>query len=239
MFTKGRHGFHSNITYNDSHSQSAFMKTVLKVLLTTKHVKECVFESENLTYVLMPVGIGGEREPRQNVKGLQDDIACVIPSSLSQWESSSEDGTSSRFEAVKNERPSIIAVCHLALPCISQLSPGSLSSLACLLCAFRGNSCPQLTWCWGDMWDGHTDRQKTSKGQIMSNASRKPACALAQKLSGQLHKGEVNSEGHYLVQVPMDFDRMQMVSSSFCRTVWWPKTHSGPRRPCIAWDLRL
>lgn len=44
------------------------------------------------------------------------------------------------------------------------------------------------------------------------------ACALAQKLSGQLHKTEVNSEGHYLVQFPMGFDRMQMVSSSFCGT---------------------
>lgn len=65
------------------------------------------------------------------------------------------------------------------------------------------------------------------------------ACALAQKLSGQLHKAEVNSERHYLVQFPMDFDRMQVVSSSFCGTVRWPKTHSGPGRPCIAWDLRL
>lgn len=114
----------------------------------------------------------GERGPRQNVKRLQEDIACVIPSSLSQWESSSEDGTSSRFEAVKSERSLIIAVCHWALPWIGQLSPGSLSSLACLPCAFRGKSCPQLTWRRGDTWDGHTDRQKTSKGQIMCNAPR-------------------------------------------------------------------
>lgn len=46
------------------------------------------------------------------------------------------------------------------------------SSLACLLSVWKGNSCPQLTWCWGDTWDGHTNRQKTSKGRIMSSAPR-------------------------------------------------------------------
>lgn len=45
------------------------------------------------------------------------------------------------------------------------------------------------------------------------------ACALAQKLSGQLHKPEVDSEGHYLVQFPKGFDRIQMVSNSFSGTV--------------------
>lgn len=40
---------------------SAFMKVVSKALLTTKHVKKCVLESENPTYILMPVGTGGER----------------------------------------------------------------------------------------------------------------------------------------------------------------------------------
>lgn len=42
-------------------ARAAFMKIVLNALLTTKHDKKCVFESENTTYVLTPGGTGEER----------------------------------------------------------------------------------------------------------------------------------------------------------------------------------
>lgn len=42
-------------------AKSAFMKIVLKVLLTVKHVKKCVFESESLTNVVLSDTTGGER----------------------------------------------------------------------------------------------------------------------------------------------------------------------------------
>lgn len=172
LFTEGRHGFHSNITYNDSHSHISFYESSFKGPAYNKTCQEmCSWVRKPNLYSYACWHRRGERGPRWNVKRLQEDIACVMPSSLSQWESSSEDGTSSTFQAVKSERSPTTAVCHWALPCISQLSPGSLSSLACLLCALRGNSCPQLTWCWG--WHvGWTHRQKASRGRIMSNAPR-------------------------------------------------------------------
>lgn len=40
-------------------ARSAFVKIVLKALLTSKHVKKCVFEKTQPMF--MPVGTGGER----------------------------------------------------------------------------------------------------------------------------------------------------------------------------------
>lgn len=141
----------------------------------------------------------GERGTRLNVKGLQEDVACITSSSLSHWESFCGDGASSRFQAVKGDRPLTVAFCHRAglwaLPGISQLSPGSLSSLACLLCALRENSCPPLAWCWGDTRDGRMDRQRTAKGQACPALPR--TCVSAQELSGLLHRAEISSEVHY------------------------------------------
>lgn len=41
-------------------AKSAFMKIVLKVLLTAKCVRKCVIESESPTYVVLSNGTGGE-----------------------------------------------------------------------------------------------------------------------------------------------------------------------------------
>ena len=200
-FLGGRHGFHSNKTANDTHSQISFYKNSFKGPAYSKTCQEmCVWVRKSNPCCFVWSHRRGERGTRLNVKGLQEDVACVTSSSLSQWESSCGDDTSSRFQAVKGDRPPIMAVCHRAglwaLPGISQLSPGSLSSFACLVCALRETSCPPLAWSWGDTQNGHMDRQRTAKGQecpVLPGAH-----TSAQELSGRLHRAEmINSKVHY------------------------------------------
>ena len=42
-------------------AKSAFIRIVLKVLLTAKRVRKCVFESESPTHVVLSEATGGER----------------------------------------------------------------------------------------------------------------------------------------------------------------------------------
>lgn len=169
-------------------TKSAFIKIILKVLLTAKCVRKCVFcvRKSNLCCFVWNHR-REERETGLNVKGSQEDVVCVTSSSLSQWESSCGDSTSSRFQAVKGDRLPAMAVCHWAglwaLPGISQPGPGSLFSLACLLRALRENCCPLLACCWSDTWDRHMVRQRTAKGQAWPVLPG--ACASVQEQASQ------------------------------------------------------
>lgn len=85
----GRHGFHSYKTRNNTQSQISFYKNDFKGPAYSKMCQEmCVWvRKSNLCCFVWRHG--GERgDSRLNIKDLQEDVACVTSSSLSQWDSS-------------------------------------------------------------------------------------------------------------------------------------------------------
>lgn len=242
-FLGGRHGFHSNKTCNDTQSQISFYENSLKGPAYSKtHQEMCVWVRKSNRCCFVWRHRRGEMGTSLNVKGSQENVACVTSSSLSHWESSCGDSTSRRFQAVKGDRTLTMAVCHCAglwaLLGISQLSPGSLFSLAFLPRAVRENSCTQLAWCLGDMWDGHMGGQRTAKGQVCPVLPG--ARALAQGLCGLFHRAEVKwGKCIILCNSQRAWMGCRWGAAPSAGTVCQTRTCSGPRRPCIAQHLGL